>query len=160
MQFSTLYAVSDEKLETISTGVTSSSRTHRLCNQNIYSFNDDETKIIVHSLAGIEKQILNLGNIGLDMDINGHFLVVTCLPSVIKIYDLSRREAKQIVHRDVASLVPEIGTINCISVNSAANRVAFLVDDQTGNGDGCLYIYCPDRQKVHIHDARPLDAGI
>ena len=152
------FELNEDKLNTISTSVSSSSRIHKLCNQNVYSFNEDETKILVHSLAGIEKQILNLGSVGIDMDINGHFLAVTCLPSTLKIYDLSRREAKQLVHRDISTLLPEVGTINSISVNSAANRVAFLVEDQTGNGDGCVYIYCPDRQKVHIHDTRPVSS--
>ena len=128
--------------------VTSSSRIHKICNQSIYSFNDDETKIIVHSLAGIEKQILNLGVVGSDMNINGHFLAVTCVPATLKIYDLSRREAKQVVHKDVLALMPDVGTINAVSVNCAGNRVAFLAEDSTGNCDGNVYIYYPDRQKV------------
>ena len=147
-------------MKNLCTGVTSNSRTHKIQNQSIFSFNDDETKIIVHSLSGIEKQVLTLGGIGAEMCVNGHFLAVSCVPTLLKIYDLSRREAKQLVHKDMAAMLPEIGQITNISINSSGNRVAFLAEDQNGQQDGVVYIYCPDRQKVHVHEISQIDSRL
>ena len=110
-------------MKNLCTGVTSNSRTHKIQNQSIFSFNDDETKIIVHSLSGIEKQVLTLGGIGAEMCVNGHFLAVSCVPTLLKIYDLSRREAKQLVHKDMAAMLSEIGQITNISINSKCTSI-------------------------------------
>ena len=77
-----------------STGIICPHYQNLINNQNIYSFSEDLEKIQVHSLAGIEKQVLNLGSIGTEMDSNGTYLILSCLPSTIRVYDLSRREAK------------------------------------------------------------------
>ena len=61
------------------------------------------------------------------------------------------------VHKDLTTLLPEIGNISKISINSASTRVAFLVDNSQGFTDGFIYIYCPDRQKIQIFDPKNPD---
>ena len=60
----------------------------------------------------------------------------------------------QLVNRDVSTLLPDVTFIHEVRVNSSGNSVAFLATDQSGNEDGRVYIYSPERQKIQIHDTR------
>ena len=148
------YAIDSKQLSIKSTGINCSSPVHVINNQNIYSFSDDQERIQVHSIAGIEKQVMNLGMLGTELDTNGSYLVATCLPSTLRVFDLSRREAKQTVNRDISTLLPDVTFIHSSRINSSGNRVAFFGNDQAGNGDLRVYIYSPDRQKIQVHDTR------
>ena len=67
----------------------------------------------------------------------------TCMPSTLRVFDLSRREAKQTVHRDVSTLLPDVTFVHTTRINCAGNKIAFLGNDQTGNSDS--------RLELHVH---------
>lgn len=120
--------------------------------QTVYSFNDDQTKIRCHSLAGVEKQILTLGGFSAKMTINGNYLATAIVPSTVKVFDLARREAKQTVHRDLTTLGADIGVITDIAINSTSNRLSMTTDNGRGESNSRIHIYAPDRQKMFSFD--------
>ncbi|CBY35545.1 unnamed protein product [Oikopleura dioica] len=127
--------------------------------QTVYSFNDDQTKIRCHSLAGVEKQILSLGGFSVKMTINGNYLAAAIVPSTVKVFDLARREAKQTVHRDLTTLGSDIGVVTDIAVNCAANRLSMTTDNGRGESSSRIHIYAPDRQKMFSYDINDENEG-
>ena len=79
-------------------------------------------KLKVHnSREAIEKQFMHIGSAGTQLDSNGSYLAVSCHPSHIRVYELIRREARQLVNRDVSTLLPDVTFIHQVRVNASGN---------------------------------------
>ena len=74
---------------------------------------------------------MHLAAAGTELDTNGQYLACSCHPSHIRVYELIRREARQLVNRDVSTLLPDVTFIHEVRVNSSGNQIAFLATDQS-----------------------------
>ena len=71
-----------------------------------------------------------IGAAGTELDTNGQYLACACHPSQIRVYELIRREARQLVNRDVSTLLPDVTFVHEVRVNSTGTAIAFLATDQ------------------------------
>lgn len=118
-------------LECISSSVNSATRNIGLTGGNIYTFSEELDKLRVHSSReAIEKQVMHIGAAGTELDTNGQYLACACHPSQIRVYELIRREARQLVNRDVSTLLPDVTFVHEVRVNSTGTAIAFLATDQ------------------------------
>uniref|UniRef100_A0A914XUQ0 Anaphase-promoting complex subunit 4-like WD40 domain-containing protein n=1 Tax=Plectus sambesii TaxID=2011161 RepID=A0A914XUQ0_9BILA len=97
-----------------------------LYQQNVYCL--EPGKINVRTFQGTIKQVLNLPEIEGDpilLDINGQWLCVGTSNGFLRIYDLSRREARQQFHsKYIVESVDHFAMILSAKVNSAGTRAS------------------------------------
>ena len=85
------------QLECISSSITSATPHISINGGNIYTFSEELDRLRVHSSReAIEKQVMHLAAAGTELDTNGQYLACSCHPSHIRVYELIRREARQL----------------------------------------------------------------
>jgi intraflagellar transport protein 140 len=96
------------------------------------------------------------------LDVNGKFLVVATTRGLIKLFDISRREPRQITggkrfaRKDSKKL---IGEIRSVRVNVDGTRVSVLCDrthtSVLAEPDSNLYVWYPDKDEIKSYEFGP-----
>ena len=111
--------------------------------KNIYTL--ENLKIHIRTFQGTIKQSLTLSDsegFGLSLDINSSYLVVATSSGCLKMWDLSRREAKSHAHpKYLSEHITNFGEVISARVNATASRVSVLVAHSTLIPDPKLYIW-------------------
>ncbi|XP_059152845.1 intraflagellar transport protein 140 homolog [Physella acuta] len=111
--------------------------------QNVYTI--EQNKVQVRTFQGTVKQVITFAEPEghpVSLDICGVYLVVATNLGILRVYDLSRREAK--AHsspKNLAEVIPGFGSIICAKVNCAGNRVSVQVISSDGKPDHKLYFW-------------------
>ena len=118
--------------------------------KNVYTL--ENHKINIRTFQGTIKQSLTLSEnegFGLNLDINGAFLVCATLNGCIKMWDLSRREAKSHAHpKYLSEHITNFGEVISAHVNSNASRVSVLVAHTNLIPDPKLYIWDVENDSI------------
>ncbi|XP_062359436.1 intraflagellar transport protein 140 homolog [Cinclus cinclus] len=122
--------------------------------ENLYTV--EPNRIQVRTLQGTVKQLLVFseaeGNPCL-LDVCGNFLAVGTDLAHLKIFDLSRREAK--VHcnsKSLSKLLPGRGDIVSMKCNANGSKVSILVSRADGNIDSKICFYDVETDQVTLFD--------
>ncbi|NWV82998.1 IF140 protein, partial [Dasyornis broadbenti] len=122
--------------------------------ENLYTV--EPYRIQVRTWQGTVKQLLVFseaeGNPCL-LDVCGNFLAVGTDTAHLKIFDLSRREAK--VHcnsKSLSKLLPGRGDIASVKCNANGSKVSILVSRADGNVDSKICFYDVEMDKVTLFD--------
>ncbi|XP_058706170.1 intraflagellar transport protein 140 homolog isoform X4 [Poecile atricapillus] len=122
--------------------------------ENLYTV--EPYRIQVRTWQGTVKQLLVFseaeGNPCL-LDICGNFLAVGTDLAQLKIFDLSRREAK--VHcnsKSLSKLLPGCRDIVSVKCNANGSKVSILVSRADGNIDSKIYFYDVEMDQVTLFD--------
>ena len=111
--------------------------------KSIYTL--ENLKIHIRTFQGTIKQSLTLSDsegFGLSLDINSSYLVVATSTGCLKMWDLSRREAKSHAHpKYLSEHITNFGEVISARVNATASRVSVLVAHSTLIPDPKLYIW-------------------
>ncbi|KAJ7427734.1 hypothetical protein WISP_04297 [Willisornis vidua] len=124
--------------------------------ENLYTV--EPYRVQVRTWQGTVKQLLVFseaeGNPCL-LDVCGNFLAVGTDLAHLKIFDLSRREAK--VHcnsKDFSQLLPGHGGIASVRVNANGSKVSILVSKADGNVDSKICFYDVEMDKITLFDLK------
>ncbi|XP_078482947.1 intraflagellar transport protein 140 homolog [Ciona intestinalis] len=116
----------------------------------------DRPKIQVRNFQGTVKQLLSMqeNEGGVDMmSVNGNFIVVGTSTGCIKIYDLTRREAKAHNNtKQMRDLFQDFGSFNQMSVNCVGSKVAFTYKHENGVPDFRVFVYDCERDRLEFFD--------
>uniref|UniRef100_A0A8C5UFZ0 Intraflagellar transport 140 n=1 Tax=Malurus cyaneus samueli TaxID=2593467 RepID=A0A8C5UFZ0_9PASS len=122
--------------------------------ENLYTV--EPYRIQVRTWQGTVKQLLVFseaeGNPCL-LDVCGNFLAVGTDLAHLKIFDLSRREAK--VHcnsKSLSKLLPGCGDIASVKCNANGSKVSILFNKADGNIDSKICFYDVEMDKVMLFD--------
>ncbi|NXI80864.1 IF140 protein, partial [Rhipidura dahli] len=122
--------------------------------ENLYTV--EPYRIQVRTWQGTVKQLLVFseaeGNPCL-LDVCGNFLAVGTDLAHLKIFDLSRREAK--VHcnsKNLSKMLPGCGDIASVKCNANGSKVSILVNRADGNIDSKICFYDVEMDKVMVFD--------
>uniref|UniRef100_A0A8C0VEY6 Intraflagellar transport 140 n=1 Tax=Cyanistes caeruleus TaxID=156563 RepID=A0A8C0VEY6_CYACU len=122
--------------------------------ENLYTV--EPYRIQVRTWQGTVKQLLVFseaeGNPCL-LDVCGNFLAVGTDQTQLKIFDLSRREAK--VHcnsKSLSKLLPGCRDIVSVKCNANGSKVSILVSRADGNIDSKIYFYDVEMDQVTLFD--------
>ena len=111
--------------------------------KNVYTL--ENHKINIRTFQGTIKQSLSLSEnegFGLSLDINSSFLICATLNGCIKMWDLSRREAKSHSHpKYLSEHITNFGEVISAKCNSNATKVSILVAHSNLIPDPKLYIW-------------------
>uniref|UniRef100_H2Z464 Uncharacterized protein n=1 Tax=Ciona savignyi TaxID=51511 RepID=H2Z464_CIOSA len=105
---------------------------------------------------GTVKQLIpmqeNEGSVEI-MAVNGNFVVFGTSTGCIKIYDLTRREAKAHSNtKHVKDLIKDFGSFNQMSCNCNGNKVAFICNRDNGIPDSRVFVYDCEVDKLESFD--------
>ncbi|NWV12062.1 IF140 protein, partial [Ptilonorhynchus violaceus] len=122
--------------------------------ENLYTV--EPYRVQVRTWQGTVKQLLAFseaeGNPCL-LDVCGNFLAVGTDLAHLKIFDLSRREAK--VHcnsKSLSKLLPGCGDIASVKCNANGSKVSILVSKADGNIDSKICFYDVEVDKILLFD--------
>ncbi|NWI54569.1 IF140 protein, partial [Calyptomena viridis] len=122
--------------------------------ENLYTV--EPYRVQVRTWQGTVKQLLVFseaeGNPCL-LDVCGDFLAVGTDLAHLKIFDLSRREAK--VHcnsKNLSQLLPDHGGVASVKCNANGSKVSILVSKADGNIDSKIFFYDVEMDKVMLFD--------
>lgn len=122
--------------------------------QSVYT--TEPGKIQVRNFQGTVKQLISLTEQDGEpvlFDVCEKFLVVVTDTHMIKVFDVSRREAKPHNNpRNMADLVPKVGVIRMAKINSNGTKVAFICDQNDGMPDSKVYIWDVDLDSIGFFD--------
>uniref|UniRef100_T1IR84 Uncharacterized protein n=1 Tax=Strigamia maritima TaxID=126957 RepID=T1IR84_STRMM len=151
-----VYEISTDSAKMIAVGSFGvATRLIAMYENNVYT--GEESKIYVRTYQGTIKQTLAFmedeGNTTC-MQINGTFLLVGTSLGLIKMWDISRREAKLHVNpKSFSSIIPDLNSIICASCNSTGTKISLSVTQQKNNSiDPKLYIWIPETDTVQYFD--------
>ncbi|PIK61717.1 putative intraflagellar transport protein [Apostichopus japonicus] len=122
--------------------------------QSVYT--TEPGKIQVRNFQGTVKQLITLTEQDgepICFDACEKFLAVATSCHMIKVFDISRREAK--LHgnpRNMADLIPKIGDILMAKINSNGTKVAFICEQADGIPDSKVYIWDVDLDSLGFFD--------
>ncbi|NXK97193.1 IF140 protein, partial [Formicarius rufipectus] len=129
--------------------------------ENLYTV--EPCRVQVRTRQGTVKQLLVFseaeGNPCL-LDVCGNFLAVATDLAHLKIFDLSRREAK--VHcnsKDFSKLLPGRGGIASVRCNANGSQVSILVSKADGNIDSKICFYDVEMDKITVFDFKAEQGG-
>lgn len=118
--------------------------------QNIYTL--EASKVNVRTFQGTVKQILQFTDLEGDptlININGKFMVLGTTNAIVKVYDLSRREAKQIGGSlSLKQKFPYIDSLKQISLSCDGNKVCITASKRDNIPDDKLYIWNLEKDSV------------
>ncbi|XP_065660454.1 intraflagellar transport protein 140 homolog [Hydra vulgaris] len=118
--------------------------------QNVYLV--DSHSISIRTFQGTVKQELTfLEKEGdpFDLDICGSHMVVATNRGVLKIYDLSRREARQVsVTKHLEDCISKLGKIHLIKINCNGTKVAVLSQNSNYITAPVLYVWEVESDKI------------
>ncbi|NXA13871.1 IF140 protein, partial [Sapayoa aenigma] len=133
-----------------------------LCDSPVLSVHGDNLytvephRVQVRSWQGTVKQLLVFSEAEGSpclLDVCGDFLAVGTDLAHLKIFDLSRREAK--VHcnsKNLSQLLPGHGGIASVKCNANGSKVSVLVSRADGNIDSKIFFYDVEMDKVTVFD--------
>ncbi|EDV20700.1 uncharacterized protein TRIADDRAFT_60914 [Trichoplax adhaerens] len=101
--------------------------------------------IQVRNFQGIVKQLLTFAETEGDpvvIDICGNYLCAASSAGYIKVFDLSRREARQHCNpKFVAESIPKFSQITSIRCNCSGSKVSFITRQTNGDPSPVLYVW-------------------
>ncbi|CAM9937918.1 intraflagellar transport protein 140 homolog isoform X2 [Lampetra fluviatilis] len=122
--------------------------------QNVYTL--EPNRVQVRTLQGTVKQLLQFSEVEgnpVFLDICGSFLAVGTDTAHIKVYDLSRREAKQQCGaKNLADVIPGLTTVTSVKVNYTGSHVSIMVNKADGSLDPRIYFYDVEMDTLHHYD--------
>ncbi|XP_071962146.1 intraflagellar transport protein 140 homolog [Antedon mediterranea] len=124
-----------------------------LYEQNVYT--TEPGKIQVRTFQGTVKQLISLNDDDgepVTMEICNKCLVVATSSGFVKVYDISRREAKLTCSKNFAEIIPELKIIKSAKANSTGTRVSLIVEKTDGTPDSKLYIWDVDMDSIQYFD--------
>lgn len=111
--------------------------------QNIYAI--EQNKVQVRTFQGTVKQLMTFAEPEghpVSLDVCGQYLVVATDIGIIRVYDLSRREAKAHTNpKNLSDIVPGFAGIVNAKVNCNGSRVSILMKNVEGGVDAKLYFW-------------------
>ncbi|NWI93338.1 IF140 protein, partial [Pitta sordida] len=140
-----------------------------LCDSPVLSVHGDNLytvephRVQVRTWQGTVKQLLVFSEAEGSpclLDVCGDFLTVGTDLAHVKIFDLSRREAK--VHcnsKNLSQLLPGHGAIASVKCNANGSRVSVLVSKADGNIDSKIFFYDIELDKVTLFDFKAEQGG-
>ncbi|XP_072167641.1 intraflagellar transport protein 140 homolog [Diadema setosum] len=124
--------------------------------QNIYT--TEPGKIQVRTFQGTVKQLISMNeNEGepCTMDVTGNYLVVGTSGGVVKMYDVSRREAKpHNAPKNLMDVIPGMGGIVMAKANCNGTKLAVIISKSDGSIDPKLYVWDPDLDTLGFFDLK------
>uniref|UniRef100_A0A4W3HUQ7 Intraflagellar transport 140 n=1 Tax=Callorhinchus milii TaxID=7868 RepID=A0A4W3HUQ7_CALMI len=122
--------------------------------ENIYTV--EPNRVQVRTLQGTVKQLLPFteseGN-PCHLHISGNFLVVGTDAANVKIFDLSRREAKPHCNtKNMTELIPNLASIASVRCNSNGTNVSILTNKVYGTPDSKIYFYDVEMDTLNYFD--------
>ncbi|NWU83920.1 IF140 protein, partial [Onychorhynchus coronatus] len=122
--------------------------------ENLYTV--EPYRVQVRTWQGTVKQLLVFSEAEGSpclLDVCGNFLAVGTDLAHLKIFDLSRREAK--VHcnsKDLSQLLPGRGGLASVKCNANGSKVSILLSKADGNIDSKICFYDVDMDKITLFD--------
>ncbi|GFO12432.1 intraflagellar transport protein 140 homolog, partial [Plakobranchus ocellatus] len=114
-----------------------------LYEQNVYTI--EQNKVQVRTFQGTVKQLMTFAEPEghpVSLNVCGSFLVVATDVGIIRVYDLSRREAKpHSSPKNLADVIPGFGAVVSAKVNCAGNRVSVQAITYEGKPDHRMYFW-------------------
>ncbi|GFS01827.1 intraflagellar transport protein 140 homolog [Elysia marginata] len=114
-----------------------------LYEQNVYTI--EQNKVQVRTFQGTVKQLMTFAEPEghpVSLDVCGTYLVVATDVGIIRVYDLSRREAKPHSNpKNLADVIPGFGAVVSAKVNCAGNRVSIQAVTSEGKPDHRMYFW-------------------
>ncbi|KAH9494870.1 hypothetical protein Btru_015870 [Bulinus truncatus] len=114
-----------------------------LFEQNVYTV--ESNKVQVRTFQGTVKQLITFAEpegSPVSLDVCGSFLLVASNLGVLKVYDLSRREAKPHSNpKNLQDIIPSFGAVISAKVNCTGNRVSIQIMLANGKPDHKLYFW-------------------
>ncbi|XP_078096576.1 intraflagellar transport protein 140 homolog isoform X2 [Mustelus asterias] len=122
--------------------------------ESIYTV--EPNRVQVRTLQGTVKQLLVFseteGN-PCHLHICGNFLVVGTDTAHVKVFDLSRREAKPHCNaKNMAEHVPNLGRIASVKCSSNGNNVSILINRLNGTPDSRVFFYDVEMDTLNYFD--------
>uniref|UniRef100_UPI00398F7C73 intraflagellar transport protein 140 homolog n=1 Tax=Pristiophorus japonicus TaxID=55135 RepID=UPI00398F7C73 len=122
--------------------------------ESIYTV--EPNRVQVRTLQGTVKQLLMFneteGN-PCHLHICGNFLVVGTDKAHVKVFDLSRREAKSHCNtKNLAEHVPNQGSITSVKCSSNGNNVSILIHRANGTPDSRVFFYDVEMDTLNYFD--------
>uniref|UniRef100_A0A915J6M4 Intraflagellar transport protein 140 homolog n=1 Tax=Romanomermis culicivorax TaxID=13658 RepID=A0A915J6M4_ROMCU len=112
----------------------------------------DKARIQVKTFQGTLKQSLPLADEEKDpclLNVHGHFLVVATISGFLRIYDLSRREAKSICStKFAAENISHFAAFATLKINCNGTKVTFTVKKIEGILDQSLYAWDVENDQI------------
>ncbi|XP_041473205.1 intraflagellar transport protein 140 homolog isoform X2 [Lytechinus variegatus] len=128
----------------------------RIHEQNAYT--TEPGKIQVRTFQGTVKQLISMNeNEGepCTMEIMGNYLVVGTSGGFVKMYDVSRREAKpHNTPKNLMDVIPGMGSILMAKTNCNGTKLAIIVSKSDGTTDPKLYVWDPDLDTLGFFDLK------
>ncbi|XP_053388212.1 LOW QUALITY PROTEIN: intraflagellar transport protein 140 homolog, partial [Mercenaria mercenaria] len=140
-----LYEYSEDKSTIKASGsFTTDSMIICIYEQNVYSI--EMQKVQVRTFQGTVKQSINFSEVEgqpVCLDVCGTYLLIGTDIGILKVFDLSRREAKPHSHpKNLHELVPGFGSLLACKVNCNGTKVSAAIKMQSGNQtDPKLYFW-------------------
>ncbi|CAH1793658.1 unnamed protein product [Owenia fusiformis] len=115
-----------------------------LYEQNVYTI--EQGKVQVRTFQGTVKQLISFTEVEgqpVTLEVcSPHFLIVGTENGIIKLFDLSRREAKQIgTAKNMTDVISHFGGFVSLRCNCAGNKVSLCIKKPNGSTDSKLYIW-------------------
>ncbi|XP_022095457.1 intraflagellar transport protein 140 homolog isoform X2 [Acanthaster planci] len=141
---------------TIRAAGTFSTESNLVCLYEQNAYTTEPGKIQVRTFQGTVKQLIPLNETEGEpatMDITGHFLVVTTTTGFVKVFDVSRREAKPHCSPiNLSESVTGLGTITMGKINSNGTKVCVTANKSNGTPNSKLYVWDCDLGTVTMFD--------
>lgn len=147
-----IYEYSEDKTTIKASGsFTTDSMVMCLYDQNVYSI--ETQKVQVRTFQGTVKQVINFSEVEgqpVCLDICGTYLLIGTEIGVLKVFDLSRREAKPHSHpKNLHDLVPGFGGLLACKVNCNGTKVSTVVKmNGVNQADSKLYFWDIDTDSL------------
>ncbi|OWF41021.1 intraflagellar transport protein 140 homolog [Mizuhopecten yessoensis] len=115
----------------------------RLYEQNVYCVEIGKVQVRTHQ--GTVKQVINFSDAEgqpVSLDVCGTSLVIATDNGVVRVYDLSRREAKPTSQpKNLGDVIPGFNGILSARCNSNGSKVSVLVKNNSSHADPKLYFW-------------------
>lgn len=141
-KYITVYQPSGQTLH--STGIFQcESPAHAVHEENIYTV--EPNRVQIRTPQGTVKQLLVFpeaeGNPTL-LSVCGSYLAVGTDTSHVRVFDLTRREAKPVgVTKHLAELIPDLGALISVKCNASGSQMSALITQVNGRPDNKVYFY-------------------
>ncbi|XP_076827042.1 intraflagellar transport protein 140 homolog isoform X2 [Brachyhypopomus gauderio] len=129
--------------------------------ENIYTV--EPNRVQVRTPQGTVKQLLVFSEAEgspVLLSVGGSYLAVGTDTTHVRVFDLSRREAKPLCNaKNMAELIPELGALRSVKCNANGNQLSMLVTQINGRPDHRVYFYDVEMDRVSHFDfftGRPL----
>uniref|UniRef100_A0A8B9HVY6 Intraflagellar transport 140 homolog (Chlamydomonas) n=1 Tax=Astyanax mexicanus TaxID=7994 RepID=A0A8B9HVY6_ASTMX len=129
--------------------------------ENIYTV--EPNRVQVRTPQGTVKQLLTFseaeGN-PIMLDVCGSYLAVGTDAAHVRVFDLTRREAKPLCNaKNMAELIPDLGALRSVKCNASGNQISILITQINGRPDHRVYFYDVEMDTLSHFDfftGRPL----